>query len=97
MRLLGRLILLTIGLAIAVPFGFLALLVGVTLDPAARDLLGALGLAGVEAIVSDLAQVKPPFVRLASSSTLELAATNDPEDELSGTPSVSLHLRIEQD
>ena len=59
MRLLGRLILLTVGLAMAIPFGFLALLVGVTLDPAARDLLGSLGLAGVEAIVSDLAEGGP--------------------------------------
>jgi hypothetical protein len=59
MRFLGRLLLLTVGLGLAIPFGFLALLVGVTLDPAARDLLGALGLASVEAIVSDLADGVP--------------------------------------
>jgi hypothetical protein len=56
MRFLGRLLLLAIGLGLAIPFGFLALLVGVMLDPAARDLLGTLGLASVEAIVSDLAE-----------------------------------------
>jgi len=37
MRLLGRLLLLTIGLAMAIPFGFLALLVGVTLDPSSSS------------------------------------------------------------
>ncbi len=59
MRFFGRLLLLTVGLGLAIPFGFLALLVGVTLDPAARDLLGALGLASIEAIVSDLADGVP--------------------------------------
>ena len=56
MRFLGRFLLLAIGLGLAIPFGFLALLVGVMLDPAARDLLGTLSLASVEAIVADLAE-----------------------------------------
>ena len=54
MRLLGRVLLLLFGLLLAIPTGLSVLLVGIALEPAAQDLLGALGLAGFEAVYSEL-------------------------------------------
>jgi len=60
MRLVARLFLLVLGLSIAAPIGGVVLAVGSWSDPAARGLLGALGLAGVEALLSDLSASRPP-------------------------------------
>lgn len=72
MRVLGRLLLLPIGLGLAVPFGFLALLIGLAFDPTARELLGAIGLASAEAIFADLAGGLPDAQ--AFSTVLDLWA-----------------------
>lgn len=60
MRLLGRVFLLVLALAIALPFGLLTLLIGIVLEPTARDLAGSLGLATVWSIFGDLAQGAAP-------------------------------------
>lgn len=60
MRLLGRVFLLVLALAIAIPFGLLALLIGILLEPTARDLAGTVGLATVWTIFSDLAHGDAP-------------------------------------
>jgi hypothetical protein len=62
-RLLGRLVLIPIGLGLAIPFGFLVLLIGAAFDPTARDLLGALGLAGLDAIADAFAEGGAPDAR----------------------------------
>jgi hypothetical protein len=53
---LGRVFLFCLGLFLAIPAGLLALAVGVVIEPAARELITALGLAGVETFLSDLWQ-----------------------------------------
>ena len=60
MRLIGRVFLLVLALAIALPFGLLTLLIGILLEPTARDLAGTLGLATLWSIFSDLAQGEAP-------------------------------------
>ncbi|MGX7704381.1 hypothetical protein [Methylobacterium sp. Gmos1] len=57
---LGRLLAVATALLMAVACGALALGVGVAMDPALRDLLGALGLSGLEAVLSDLAEGYAP-------------------------------------
>jgi hypothetical protein len=52
MRLIGRLFLLVLGLVMAIPFGVLALAVGVALEPAARELVGTLGFAALWEILA---------------------------------------------
>ncbi|HEX8164859.1 MAG TPA: hypothetical protein VF601_03615 [Beijerinckiaceae bacterium] len=63
MRLLGRLLLLVLGLAIAVPFGALTFAIGVGLEPAARELAGTLGAATLRSILADLSAGEPPDER----------------------------------
>ncbi len=54
MRLLGRVLLFLFGLLLAVPAGLFALAVGVAVEPAARELIAALGVAGFEDFMLDL-------------------------------------------
>ena len=54
MRLFGRILLLVFGLLLAIPMGFVVLLIGVAVEPAAQDLLTALGLAGFDAVSSEI-------------------------------------------
>ena len=51
MRVLGRALLLVAGLVIAIPAGALALTIGIAHEPAARELIGALGFASLGAIL----------------------------------------------
>ncbi|CAO4183325.1 hypothetical protein [Methylorubrum aminovorans] len=60
MTWLGRLLLSVIALILAIPAGALTLGAGVLLDPTFRDALGQLGLVGLFAGLSDLAQGLPP-------------------------------------
>jgi hypothetical protein len=59
---LGRVLLAVFALILAIPAGALALTVGVLLDPTFRETLGELGLVGLFAGLSDLAQGLPPDV-----------------------------------
>lgn len=52
---LGRLLAIATALLLAIACGGLALGIGVAMDPALRDVLGQLGLSGLEAVLSDLA------------------------------------------
>ena len=78
MRFLGRALLFLFGLLLAIPAGFLALALGIAFEPAAQELIAALGAAGVDEALSDLwaddaPEVAPGglFVRLwALSATL---------------------------
>ena len=54
MRLIARFFLLVLGLLVAVPFGAAVLMIGVVVEPAAREILGALGLASLDAVMADL-------------------------------------------
>jgi hypothetical protein len=54
-RFLGRTILFVFGLLLAVPAGLLTLAIGIAVEPAAQELIAALGIAGFEALWSDLA------------------------------------------
>ena len=54
MRILGRAILFVVGVFLAIPAGLLAFAIGVAFEPAAQDLIAALGAAGFETIVSVL-------------------------------------------
>ncbi|HEY7382889.1 MAG TPA: hypothetical protein VH743_04395 [Beijerinckiaceae bacterium] len=54
MRFFGRILLLIFGLFLAVPTGLLVLLIGVSVEPAAQDLLATLGLAGLDAVYSEI-------------------------------------------
>jgi hypothetical protein len=56
---LGRVFLFCLGLFLAIPAGLLALAVGVVIEPAARELVAALGIAGVETLLSDLWEDSP--------------------------------------
>ena len=60
MTWLGRLLLSVIALMLAIPAGALTLGAGVLLDPTFRQTLGELGLVGLFAGLSDLAQGLPP-------------------------------------
>ena len=53
MRLLGRAVLFLFGLFLAIPAGLLVLSIGIAVEPAAQDLLAALGVAGLDAVWSD--------------------------------------------
>ncbi|MBD8906668.1 hypothetical protein [Methylorubrum zatmanii] len=57
---LGRVFLATFALTLAIPAGALTLGAGVLLDPAFRETLGRLGLVGLFAGLTDLAQGLPP-------------------------------------
>jgi len=57
---LGRLLAVVTALLMAIACGAIALGVGVAMDPVLRDLLGTLGLSGLEAVLSDLAEGSPP-------------------------------------
>ncbi|BAU90288.1 hypothetical protein MPPM_1683 [Methylorubrum populi] len=59
---LGRVLLAVFALILAIPAGALALTAGVLLDPTFRETLGELGLVGLFAGLSDLAQGVPPDV-----------------------------------
>jgi hypothetical protein len=74
MRLIGRLLLLVVALAIAIPFGTIALAIGVAVEPAARELAGALGFATLWSIVADLAAGEPPDERAVALFTAFSAA-----------------------
>jgi hypothetical protein len=63
MRLIGRLFLAVLGLVIAIPFGAVALAIGVALEPAARELAGTLGFATLWSILGDLAAGDMPDER----------------------------------
>lgn len=69
MRLVGRLFLLVLGLAVAIPFGTVALAIGVALEPAAREIAGTLGFATLWSIFSDLAAGEPPDERAVALFT----------------------------
>jgi hypothetical protein len=69
MRLIGRLFLLVLGLVIAIPFGTLALAIGVAIEPAARELAATLGFATLWSVLSDLAAGEPPDERAVALFT----------------------------
>jgi hypothetical protein len=69
MRLIGRLFLLVLGLAIAIPFGVAALAVGVAIEPAARELVATLGLATLWQMLADLASGDLPDERAVALFT----------------------------
>jgi hypothetical protein len=52
-RFLGRTFLLLVGLLFAIPAGVLALGIGVVVEPAARELVAALGVAGLDSVFSE--------------------------------------------
>jgi hypothetical protein len=53
-RFFGRAFLFLFGLLLAIPAGVVALAVGIALEPAAQELIGALGAAGFEDFLFDL-------------------------------------------
>jgi hypothetical protein len=53
-RLLGRVVLFGLGLLLAISAGFVTLGLGILIEPAARGLVADLGLAGLDAFLSDL-------------------------------------------
>ena len=69
MRLIGRVFLLALGLVLAIPFGVVTLAIGVGLEPAARDLVGALGVATLWSILADLFAGEPPDARAVALFT----------------------------
>ena len=54
MRFFGRAFLFLFGLLLAIPAGLSALAIGIALDPAARELIAALGVAGFEDFLFDV-------------------------------------------
>ena len=54
MRLFGRILLLVFGLLLAIPTGLVVLLIGIAVEPAAQDFLTALGVAGFDAVHSEV-------------------------------------------
>ncbi len=54
MSYLGRVVLFCLGLLFAIPAGLVALAVGMLVEPAARELVADLGIAGIDAFLSDL-------------------------------------------
>lgn len=73
MRLLGRFLLATFALVLAIPAGTLALAAGVFLDPSFREAFGRLGLVGLLAGLSDLAAGVPPEVAVMAAVGLAQA------------------------
>lgn len=73
MRLLGRLLLAAFALVMAVPAGTLALAAGVFLDPSFREAFGRLGLVGLMAGLTDLADGIPPEVAVMAAFGLAQA------------------------
>lgn len=69
MRAIGRLFLLVLGLVVAIPFGTVALAIGVALEPAARELAGTLGFATLWSILADLAAGEVPDERAVALFT----------------------------
>lgn len=65
--MLGRLLLAAFALTLAIPAGALALAAGALLDPAFRDAFGRLGLVGLVAGLSDLAQGLPPDIAVLAA------------------------------
>src|SRR4030095_11741578 len=59
-RVLGRAFLFCFGVLLAIPAGFTALAIGIVIEPAARELVAALGIAGLETLLSDLSQDTRP-------------------------------------
>jgi len=59
-RILGRAFLFCFGLLLAIPAGFTALAIGIVIDPAARELVAALGIVGLETFLSELRQDGAP-------------------------------------
>jgi hypothetical protein len=59
-RFLGRALLFCFGLLLAISAGLITLSVGVVIEPAARELVAALGIASVETFLSDLWQDRIP-------------------------------------
>ena len=57
---LGRLLAVATALLMAIACGAVALGIGIVMDPVLRDLLGQLGLSGLEAVLSDLAEGYAP-------------------------------------
>ncbi len=53
MSYLGRIVLFCLGLLFAIPAGLVALAVGMLVEPAARELVAELGIAGIDAFLSD--------------------------------------------
>ena len=51
---MSRAVLFCLGLVFAIPAGFMTLAVGTLIEPAARELVTELGLAGADALLSDL-------------------------------------------
>ena len=51
MSIVGRALLLVAGLVLAIPAGALTLMIGIAREPAAQELIGALGVASFEAIL----------------------------------------------
>ncbi|HYF54830.1 MAG TPA: hypothetical protein VEA41_11280 [Salinarimonas sp.] len=66
MRLVARLFMLVLGLALAIPAGGLALLVGILLEPAASELLATWGVAMVDAIFAEAARGGAPELLVGS-------------------------------
>ncbi len=60
MRFLGRALLFGFGLLLAISAGLITLGVGIVVEPAARELVAALGIASVETFLSDLWQDRIP-------------------------------------
>lgn len=54
MTFLGRVFLFLFGLLLAIPAGLLALAIGIAFEPAAQELIAALGAAGIEDFLFDL-------------------------------------------
>lgn len=73
MRLLGRLLLAAFALVMAIPAGTLALAAGVFLDPSFREAFGRLGLVGLMAGLTDLADGLPPEVAVMAALGLAQA------------------------
>ena len=54
MRFFGCAVLFCLGLLLAIPTGLTTLTVGIIIEPTARELVAALGIAGMETVLSDL-------------------------------------------
>ncbi|HEX5867515.1 MAG TPA: hypothetical protein VFY72_07385 [Beijerinckiaceae bacterium] len=59
MRFFGRAVLFCLGLIFAIPAGFMTLAVGTLVEPAAREIVTELGLAGADAVLSELGHGGP--------------------------------------
>ena len=59
MRVVGRAFLFLFGLLLAIPAGLVALTIGIAFEPAARELIAALGIASIEELFSGLLDEEP--------------------------------------